>query len=55
MKRNPISIVGVAIATLAAFFFIFVLLADWFGLHTNPYLGIIFFLVAPRSSCSACC
>ena len=47
MKRNPISIVGVAIATLAAFFFIFVLLADWFGLHTNPYLGIVFFLVVP--------
>jgi NapC/NirT cytochrome c family protein len=47
MKRNPISLVGVAVATLAAFFFIFVLLADWFGLHTNPYLGIIFFLVVP--------
>ena len=47
MKRNPISIVGVAIATLSAFFFIFVLLADWLGLHTNPYLGIVFFLVVP--------
>jgi hypothetical protein len=47
MRRNPISLTGAAIATLSAFFFIFILLADWLGLHTNPYLGIVFFLVVP--------
>jgi nitrate/TMAO reductase-like tetraheme cytochrome c subunit len=38
---------GVAIATLSALFFVFVLLSDWLGLHTNPYLGIVFFFVVP--------
>jgi hypothetical protein len=47
MKRSPLALIGVAIATLSALFFVFVLLADWFGLHTNPYLGIVFFLVVP--------
>src|SRR5215469_2842433 len=47
MKWNPISLTGVAIATLSALFFIFTFLADLFGLHTNPYLGIVFFLVVP--------
>jgi hypothetical protein len=47
MKWNPISLTGIAIATLSALFFIFTFLADLFGLHTNPYLGIVFFLVVP--------
>lgn len=47
MKRNPIALTGVAIATLSALFFVFTLLADWLGLHTNPYLGIVFFIVIP--------
>ncbi|HYT77072.1 MAG TPA: hypothetical protein VEL79_20115, partial [Vicinamibacterales bacterium] len=47
MKRNPISALGVGIATLSALMFVFVFLLDMFGLHTNPYLGIVFFLVLP--------
>ena len=35
------------LTTISAVVFIVVLLADLFGLHTNPYLGIIFFLVLP--------
>lgn len=49
MRRSLISLIGAAIATLSACFFIFVLLADWLGLHTNPYLGIVFFLGIPAA------
>ncbi len=47
MKRHPLSVAGVAIVTLSAVMFLFVLLLDVFGLHTNPYLGIVFFLILP--------
>jgi hypothetical protein len=47
MKRHPLSIAGVALVTLSAVLFLFVLLLDLFGLHTNPYLGIVFFLILP--------
>ncbi|HYT66458.1 MAG TPA: NapC/NirT family cytochrome c [Vicinamibacterales bacterium] len=47
MKRHPVSVLGVAIVTLSALVFVFVFLLDWFGLHTNPYLGIVFFLILP--------
>jgi hypothetical protein len=47
MRRHPLSIFGVALVTLSAVLFIFVFLADMFGLHTNPYLGIVFFIVLP--------
>lgn len=47
MKRHPLSIAGVALVTLSAVLFVFVLLLDMFGLHTNPYLGIVFFLILP--------
>ncbi|HTM23755.1 MAG TPA: NapC/NirT family cytochrome c [Vicinamibacterales bacterium] len=47
MRRNVISVLGVAVATLSALMFVFVFLLDWLGLHTNPYLGIVFFLVLP--------
>ena len=35
------------LTTISAVVFIVVLLADLFGLHTNPYLGIVFFLLLP--------
>ena len=47
MRRHPLATIGVALATLSAFAFLFVFLADLFGLHTNPYLGIVFFLILP--------
>jgi NapC/NirT cytochrome c family, N-terminal region len=47
MRKHPLFLLGAAIATLSAVAFIFVLLMDWFGLHTNPYLGIVFFLIIP--------
>jgi hypothetical protein len=45
--RSPISIAGMVLTTVAAVVFLIVLLADLFGLHTNPYLGILFFLLLP--------
>jgi len=35
------------LTTISAVLFIIVLLADLFGLHTNPYRGILFFLLLP--------
>jgi nitrate/TMAO reductase-like tetraheme cytochrome c subunit len=47
MNRHPLTITGVAIVTISALFFLFVLLLDEFGWHTNPYLGIVFFIIVP--------
>ena len=45
--RSPLSVAGMVITTVSAVLFLVVLFADLFGLHTNPYLGIVFFLVLP--------
>lgn len=44
---NPLSTVGAAVVTVSAVMFLTVFLLDLFGLHTNPYFGIIFFLIVP--------
>jgi hypothetical protein len=45
--RHPLSIVGAALVTLSALLFLIVYAAELFGWHTNPYIGIVFFLVMP--------
>jgi hypothetical protein len=45
--RSPLSVAGMVLTTISAVLFLVVFLADLFGLHTNPYLGILFFLVLP--------
>src|SRR5678809_1365411 len=35
------------LTTMSAVLFLIVFLADLFGLHTNPYIGIVFFLILP--------
>jgi len=45
--RNFVSIVGAVITTIAAVMFIAFFLVDVWGFHTNPYLGIIFFVFFP--------
>src|SRR5256885_1987482 len=35
------------LTTISAVLFVVVFLADLFGLHTNPYIGIVFFLILP--------
>ena len=45
--RQPLSLAGSVLATTSAVLFLVVFLADLFGLHSNPYIGILFFLVLP--------
>ncbi len=45
--RNGVSLAGGIVVTMSALVFIVVFLLDLFGLHTNPYLGIVFFVVVP--------
>jgi nitrate/TMAO reductase-like tetraheme cytochrome c subunit len=45
--RSPISVIGMVLTTVSAVLFLVVFLADLFGWHTNPYLGIVFFLILP--------
>lgn len=40
---------GAVLTTVSAVLFLAVFLADLFGLHTNPYLGVFFFLVLPAA------
>ncbi|HET9262107.1 MAG TPA: NapC/NirT family cytochrome c [Vicinamibacterales bacterium] len=47
LARNPLSIVGGYVVTVAAGLFLAFFLVDLFGLHSNPYLGIVFFLIVP--------
>jgi hypothetical protein len=47
LPRNPISLVGTFFATSGGVLFLIVFLLDLFGLHTNPYMGIVFFLILP--------
>lgn len=47
LPRNPVSLVGVLLTTLGAVLFLIFFLADAFGLHSNPYMGIVFFIVLP--------
>src|SRR5262245_15891010 len=45
--RSPVSVAGMVLTTISAVLFVVVFLADVFGLHTNPYIGIVFFLLLP--------
>ena len=45
--RHPLSLFGVWLTTVSAVLFLVVFVAELLGLHTNPYIGIVFFLVLP--------
>jgi NapC/NirT cytochrome c family, N-terminal region len=47
MTRHPLSILGAWLVTLSAFLFLLVFLLDLFGVHHNPYAGLVFFLILP--------
>jgi hypothetical protein len=47
MTRHPLSIAGAMLTTISALIFIFVFLLDVFGFHSNPYFGLVFFVVLP--------
>jgi len=40
-------IAGAVLTTISAALFLVVFVADLFGLHANPYLGVVFFLLLP--------
>ena len=44
---NWISVSGALVTSIAAVLFAAVFLLDAFGYHSNPYIGIVFFLVVP--------
>jgi nitrate/TMAO reductase-like tetraheme cytochrome c subunit len=45
--RNPLTMFGGWLATVSALLFLAVFFADMVGLPTNPYIGIVFFLILP--------
>jgi hypothetical protein len=45
--RSPLSIAGMVLTTISAVVFLVVFFADLFGMHSNPYIGIVFFLILP--------
>jgi hypothetical protein len=45
--RSPISVIGMVLTTISAVLFLVVFLADLFGLHSNPYIGLVFFVLLP--------
>jgi hypothetical protein len=45
--RAPIAVAGMVLTTISASLFLVVFLADLFGWHSNPYVGIVFFLILP--------
>lgn len=45
--RNPLTLFGGWLTTVSALLFLGVFLADLMGVHTNPYIGIVFFLILP--------
>jgi len=47
LLQNWISVAGGVITSFAALLFTAVFLFDLFGFHTNPYIGIVFFLIVP--------
>src|SRR5208282_3656877 len=45
--RNPITLIGVALATVAFLNIIFLVLIDLLASQPSPYLGILAYMVAP--------
>jgi nitrate/TMAO reductase-like tetraheme cytochrome c subunit len=45
--RNPVSFVGVAIATAMALVFLALVILDALGFLTNPYIGLVVFVAVP--------
>lgn len=45
--RNAVTIFGAAVTTTGAVLFLAFFLLDLVGMHSNPYVGMLFFLVCP--------
>jgi hypothetical protein len=47
LLRHPLSLVGGMLATIGSVLFLIFFALDLLGWHTNPYMGIVFFLILP--------
>jgi len=47
LTSNWISFVGLLVVCVSAVFILFILIAAWLGFESNPYIGVIAFLVLP--------
>ena len=47
LPRNTLSLAGVSLAVTGGLLFLIMFIADLLGLQTNPYMGIVFFLLLP--------
>jgi len=47
LPRNPISLAGLFCAAVGASLFLAFFALELFGLHTNPYMGLVFYLILP--------
>lgn len=47
MSRHPLSVVGVALATVGALLFLTFFVFDLLGFHFGPYAGLLFFFLFP--------
>ena len=47
MNRHPLTVVGAWLVTLSAVAFLLVFFLDLVGLHHNPYVGLVFFVILP--------
>ena len=45
--KNPVSLVGMALATATAGLFLVLFVLETFGLLVNPYLGLLLFVTLP--------
>lgn len=45
--RSPVAVAGMVLTTISAVLFLIVFFADLFGLHSNPYIGLVFFILLP--------
>jgi hypothetical protein len=54
IARNPVSIVGAWLTTIAAFAFIIYYLVETFGLSASPYSGLIGFIALPALAPGSC-
>src|SRR5262245_14123679 len=45
--RNPVSLLGMAIATAMAVLFVILFVLELLGYLTNPYIGLLVFVVIP--------
>lgn len=52
--RNPISLIGITIATAMAWVFLALLAISFLGYRENPYIGLILFVAIPAASSCSC-